>query len=160
MIQNASITSAHIQDGTITNAKMGTASIGTLNVAGGAVTSMAYGSGSGSIPAGGSAVIANAYLNMPAGSSGVVVTGTAVVTSGGNASAWMRLRRNGITLAFTWMSIDGGRWSTMAVTGFDSSPPAGTLTYELLMESPTSGPGSNMVIDTQYASITATGGKR
>ena len=160
MIQNASITSAHIQDGTITNAKMGTASIGTLNVAGGAVTSMAYGSGSGSIPAGGSAVIANAYLNMPAGSSGVVVTGTAIVTSGGNASAWMRLRRNGITLAFTWMSIDGGRWSTMAVTGFDSSPPAGTLTYELLMESPTSGPGSNMVIDTQYASITATGGKR
>ena len=160
MIQNASITSAHIQDGTITNAKMGTASIGTLNVAGGAVTSMAYGSGSGSIPAGGSAVIANAYLNMPAGSSGVVVTGTAIVTSGGNASAWMRLRRNGTPLAFTWLSIDGGRWSTMAVTGFDSSPPAGTLTYELLMESPTSGPGSNMVIDTQYASITATGGKR
>ena len=160
MIQNASITSAHIQDGNITNAKMGTASIGTLNVAGGAVTSMAYGSGSGRIPAGGSAVIAIAYLNMPAGSSGVVVTGTAVVTSGGNASAWMRLRRNGTPLAFTWMSIDGGRWSTMAVTGFDSSPPAGTLTYELLMESPTSGPGSNMVIDTQYASITATGGKR
>ena len=160
MIQNASITSAHIQDGTITNAKMGTASIGTLNVAGGAVTSMAYGSGSGSTPAGGSAVIANAYLNMPAGSSGVVVTGTAVVTSGGNASAWMRLRRNGTPLAFTWMPIDGGGWTTMAVTGFDSSPPAGTLTYELLMESPTSGPGSNMVIDTQYASITATGGKR
>ena len=160
MIQNASITSAHIQDGTITNAKMGTASIGTLNVAGGAVTSMAYGSGSGSTPAGGSAVIATAYLNMPAGSSGVVVTGTAVVTSGGNASAWMRLRRNGTPLAFTWMSIDGGRWSTMAVTGFDSSPPAGTLAYELLMESPTSGPGSNMVINAQYASITATGGKR
>ena len=160
MIQNASITSAHIQDGNITNAKMDTASIRTLNVAGGAVTSMAYGSGSGSIPAGGSAVIANAYLNMPAGSSGVVVTGTAIVTSGGNASAYMRLRRNGTTLAFTWMSIDGGRWSTMAVTGFDSSPPAGTLTYELLMESPTSGPGSNMVIDTQSASITATGGKR
>ena len=160
MIQNASITSAHIQDGTITNAKMGTASIGTLNVAGGAVTSMAYGSGSGSTPAGGSAVIATAYLNMPAGSSGVVVTGTAIVTSGGNASAWMRLRRNGTPLAFTWMPVDGGGWSTMAVTGFDSNPPAGTLTYELLMESPTSGPGSNMVIDAQYASITATGGKR
>ena len=160
LIQNASITSAHIQDGTITNAKMGAASIGTLNVGGGAVTSMAYGSGSGSIPASGSAVIANAYLNMPAGSSGVVVTGTAVVTSGGGASAWMRLRRNGINLAFTWVSVDGGGWSTMAVTGFDSSPPAGTLTYELLLENPASGPGSNRALDTQSAAITATGGKR
>lgn len=69
IIQDASITSA--DNAAITTAKIGTASVDTLQIAGSAVTGMAYGNGGpGSVPAGGATAAAGAYLSMPSGASG------------------------------------------------------------------------------------------
>ena len=146
----------------IGTAYIGQAAVGTLQIAGGAVTSMSQGAGGGSIPGGGSTVVAACYINVAQGATGVVVSGSvSVYAPSGNSAAYMRLRRRGGgQVGFTWISIQDGWWSSMSVSGYDAYPPPGLLVYEMVIESPTSGPGANRPVDSQFASITATGGNR
>lgn len=147
----------YIEDAMIRNA-----AIDTLKIAGGAVTSMAYGSGSGSVSASGRTVIASCLVSMPSGGSGVVVTGTLSFTAATTTDAYFRLERRGsgqIQAGFTWAACEGGWYQSAAVTGWDS-PGAGNHWYDLVAESPPSGPNANKPFHCQFASITATGGKR
>ena len=137
--------------------------VDTLNVRGGAITSMAYGTGDYVItPPGGRAVIASCLIQMPQGASGVVVTGITTFTSSSRADAHFRLERRGvgpIQAGFTWGGCEGGWHENVAVTGFDA-PPAGNHWYDFVCVSPTSAPSPNRQIECRFASITAIGGKR
>lgn len=146
----------------IGTAYIGNAAVGTLQIAGGAVTSMAQGAGSGGVSPGGATVIAVCYIYVAPGATGVVVSGSvSVYASSGNASAYMRLRRRGGgQVGFTWVSIQDGWWSSMSVSGYDAYPPAGVQVYEMVVENPTGGPGSNRPVTAEFGSITATGGNR
>lgn len=154
---------AFIVDASITNAKIANAAIGTLNVAGGAVTSMAYGSGGFQpIAPSGNAWLCSCTVSMPSGASGVVVSGT--VTSGptgSEATGWLRLLRgDGIQIGFTAYSMVSASQFSASVIGFDPNPPVGDATYWLIAENPAGGPGGNAGINVQVSAITATGGKR
>lgn len=161
LIQNASITSAHIQDASITNAKIANLSVDTIKIASGSVTSMAYGhGGSGSIGAGQNIPVAGVFMSMPAGSSGVVLTGYGSLTgAGGDCSGALIISKNGQAIAYIDVFVSGNTWFTYTISAFDSNP-AGNNTYHLAFSSPTGGPGSNMPINYKGAAITATGGKR
>ena len=160
LIQNASITSAHIQDGSITNAKIQAAAVGTLTVAGGAVTSMAYGSGGpGSVPASGTTAAASAYLSMPSGASGVVLTGYCTMTGqSGDCTGYVGIAKNGVIIAEYGAFVPGNTWFSYSICAYDSEP--GSAIYQLMLRSPTGGPGANRPIGFTSAAITATGGKR
>ncbi len=146
----------------IGTAYIGQAAVGTLQIAGGAVTSMSQGAGRGDAAPGGAALVAVCYLNVAPGATGVVVSGSvSVYAPGGNASAFMKLRRRGGgQVGFTWVSIQSGWWSTMSVSGYDAYPPAGMNVYELLVENPPDGPGGSRPVTAEFGSITATGGNR
>lgn len=161
LIQNASITSAHIQDAAITNAKIANLSVDTIKIASGSVTSMAYGpGGSGSIGAGQNIPVAGVFMSMPAGSSGVVLTGYGSLGgAGGDCSGVLIISKNGQTIAYVDVFVPGNTWFTYSISAFDSNP-TGNNTYQLVFSSPTSGPGSNRPINYKGAAITATGGKR
>ena len=161
LIQNASITSAHIQDGNITNAKIANLSVDTIKIAGGSVTSMSYAAGgSGSVQAGGSTTAASVFMSMPAGSSGVVLTGYGSMTgTGGDCTGVLIISKNGQAIASIDVFVPGTTWFTYTISAFDSNP-AGNNTYQLAFSNPTGGPGSNRPINYKGAAITATGGKR
>lgn len=153
------IDTARIRDGTITNAKMGTASIGTLNVAGGAVTSMAYGEGSTNHP-GGAVSLCACYLSLPAGATGSVVSATVNLVnsdSGSWVGVWAQIVANGNVIAQTYVSLPQHLVTSTSVSGFHSNPANGTNTYELRLSTDPSYPGAVAV---PRGSITATGGKR
>ena len=160
MIQNASITSAHIRDGNITNAKIGWAAVDTLTVAGGAITSMAYGNGGpGSVPAGGTTTAASAFLSMPSGASGVVLAGYCTMTGqSGDCTGYVGIARNGVIITEYGVFVPGDTWFSYSICTYDSAP--GNATYQLILRNPTSGPGANRPIGFTSAAITATGGKR
>ena len=152
---------AVIRDGSLGSAKIGQAAIGTLNVANGAVTSMGYGSGgAGTLNGGQSVPVAGVFLEMPSGSSGVVLTGYGSLNgASGDCSGALILLKNGNPLAYIDVFVPGGTWFTYNIAAFDSNP-AGNNLYQLAFASPTGGPGSNRPINHKGAAITATGGKR
>ena len=137
------------------------ASIDTLRLAGGSVTSMAYGRGlAGTINGGQSVPVAGVYLGMPSGSSGVVLTGYGSLKgASGDCSGALILLKNGNPLAYLDVFVSGNTWFTYNISAFDGNP-AGNNLYQLAFASPTGGPGSNMPINHKGAAITATGGKR
>jgi len=140
------------------------ATIDTLKLTGGSVTSMSYGNTSNrNVGAGSEIVACQATVNMAANASGVVVTATATCGPVGSDSAtgWLTLRRtNGTMIGFTAFSMIGGSQFSACVTGFDPTPQPGLNTYLLIVGNPTGGPGANTAMYVQVASITATGGKR
>lgn len=148
----------------IKDAFIGTAAIGTLQVAGGSVTSMSYGSGGGQgISAGGSVVGCSCSLQMPAGSTGVVIVANATTGPSGTdqASGYLSIvRSDGAQLGFTAYSMVQSSQFSAVVTGFDSSPPPNGASYSLVISNPSSGPGGNRAMSVQTCAIIATGGKR
>lgn len=147
----------------IKDAFIGTAAIGTLQVAGGSVTSMSYGSGGGqSISAGGTVTGCSCSLRMPAGSTGVVIVANATTgPTGDQATGYLSIvRSDGAQLGFTAYSMVQGSQFSAVVTGFDSSPPVNGASYSLLVSNASSGPGGNSGMFIQTCAIVATGGKR
>lgn len=166
----------YMRNAMIANAAIGTAQIddlavNTLKIDGGSVTSMAYQEGAGgSLGAAGGEYVAQVDLSMPTGSSGVVLTGSVLMSgTGGNATVWLMIGKTpvGATLGggsstlikLTGVSLFGGFYSSFSITAFDPSP-AGDYTYWLAVKNPTSGPGSNASFAYEAPSITAVGGKR
>lgn len=163
MIQNAAIDSAKIQDLAVGTAKIQNASVGTLKIASGSVTSMQYAEGgAGSVGAGGQAVACQVWIDMPAGSTGVVVTVTvAVIPVGGdNATTEVLITGNSGFARSVGVSLRDGFYQSITLSGFDPNPVTGINNYVLWVRSPTSGPGSNQPLQFAQPSITATGGKR
>ena len=144
----------YIEDAMIRNA-----SIDTLKIVGGSVTSMAYGEGSGSWNSG-SWTGSSAYLNMPAGSTGAVVSATATLVNQQTAN-WVgvsvRIIANGRVIAETAISLVRHMMGTVSVSGFDPIPRVGTNVYSLELVIDTAWPGPVTAVRTN---ITAIGGKR
>ena len=132
----------------------------TLTVAGGAITSMTYGNGGpGSVPAGGTTAAASAFLSMPSGGTGVVLSGYCTLTGqSGDCSGYVGIAKNGVTIAEYGVFVPGNTWFSYSICVYDPAP--GSATYQLMLRSPTSGPGANRPIGFTSAAITATGGKR
>lgn len=146
----------------IGTAYIGQAAIGTLQVAGGSITSMAFGqSGAFTVPAGGAGVGGSFWMYLPANASGVVlVAGAEIQPSSGDASVGLYLRRNGVRIAFSSVSIRGGWTSQAMVMAFDNPGAEGSYLYDLEVLSPASGPGANQSLQVARTYITGTGGKR
>ena len=148
----------------IKDAFIGRASVGTLQVAGGSVTSMSYGrSGAASVPASGEIEVCRCYVDMPAGSSGVVLVANATAgpTSSDQATGYLTIKRqDGLGIGFTAFSMVQSSQFSAVVTGFDPFPLTGSSWYALYVANPGSGPGGARAITVQTSAITATGGKR
>ena len=114
---------------------MSNAAIGTLQVAGGSVTSMNYGETTAAIDisVNSSRTAASCSINMAAGSSGVVISAWAVLSMGGpqdvqySTGRTMQILKNGAAL--TSYSLFGTN-DVLAIVGFDPSP-TGLCTYTL-----------------------------
>lgn len=147
----------------IKDAFIGVATIDTLKIAGGNVTTMSYGSANGpGVNPGGAAIGAQCAVFMPSNSSGVVlVASVSLLGNTNDASAYLRvMRADNSYLGFTAVSVVKGFRSTFTVSGFDPAPAEGGNLYYLLVENPTSGPGALQGISMYESSIIATGGKR
>lgn len=158
------IKDAFIANGTIDSAKIGIAQVDTLRVAGGAVTTMSYGSGGvAGVPASGQVEVCRCYINMPSGSSGVVLVANATAgpTSTAEATGYLTIRRqDGTQIGFTAFSMVSSSQFSASCTGFDPNPITGTSWYALYASNPATGPGGNRGVTVQTSAITATGGKR
>jgi len=150
----------------ITNAYIGNAAVGTLQVAGGAVTAMRYSNGGAAAiagSAGAQTLINSITIPVQSGATGIVFTGicTAVSSVSGQGAAYsLVVRRGGSDIANRFGSTQGGIWSVNAVTCFDN-PGAGTFTYELWGVCEREyGTGSYHGVSITSSSFTATGGQR
>lgn len=139
--------------------------VNTININGGAVTSMAFdeaGGGENSLAAAGTADTVDVDLSMASGSSGVVVIGYINIRGdGGDATIQIALKRGSTTLRTVGVSVVDGFYGSFTIAGFDSSPSAGTNTYKMTITNPNAGnPGDNVATKYANAAITVTGGKR
>lgn len=137
------------------------AAIGTLKVAGNAITGLSAATGSGGIPASGSTTLAYASVSMPSGASGVVVSGSASLYCANNASVTLIIYKNGSQIGSTGVSLMGGFHGTAAYTCVDSNPTVGSATYSLGFSNPGSGtPGGNQSVSVDSCSLVVSGAKR
>lgn len=133
--------------------------IDALKLPSGSVTSMAYGEGSAYSPQT-DVSPATCYLTMIAGSSGVVVSGTANIanySSGSVIGVFVGLYANGELITWSYTSLVPNMSTNLSITGLHSNPSAGQNSYSLRLLSDNAYPGS---FHTRQATITATGGKR
>ena len=166
----------YMRNAMIANAAIGTAQIddlavNTLKIAGGSVTSMTYQEGvGGSLPANGGEYVAQVYLDMPVGASGVVATGTVLLSgASGNATVWLMIGKTPVgdvlggptstLIKLTGVSVVSGFFSSFSITAFDPNP-TGYYSYWLAVKNPDSGPGSYAAFNYNAPSITVVGGKR
>lgn len=162
------IEDAFIANGMITTAKIGLAQIDTLQVAGNAVTTMFASNaaqwGDIAVPAGGWTIVARLYASMPAGASGIAFIGVLSGMSLSGGTLYARIYRESVSpsnaVGFSDASFSGGDTNTMVVIGHDTSPPAGSTTYLLVAENPTSGPGANKAFVVTRPNLLGTGSKR
>lgn len=146
----------------IGTAYIGQAAVGTLQVAGGAITSMAFGqSGAFTVPPNGGATGAALSMSLPANASGVVlIAAIEVLPVEGEASIGLYIRRNGARIGFSSASVRGGWTSQMLTMAFDRPVHDGDYYYDVEVVSPSSGPGASRTLNVARTYIVATGGKR
>lgn len=164
------IDTAVIRDASIVRAKIGLAEIDTLRLAGGSVTSMTYALGEGYIGLnpGEEVFCCSAALNMPSGSSGVVVTVTCgmqgIGRSGSGATNIMKVYRNGAVLPPGGLSVSvlNGWTYSFTTAFFDAAPLEGVNTYVFQIANNTDSrdPGAFRSSFINNPTITLTGGKR
>ena len=162
-----------IENGTtyIDEAVIRKASIDTLKIAGGAVTTMKYTPGGATgIAAGSEKILCDVWLDMGSvtpGSSAVVISGDVSFSPSGNdCSLHIRVHKiradhsTGAPIGFNWGSFRNGWFSPLSLTCCDENPVNGGNGYRLIVANPNSGPGSNVSGTIHLSNITATGGKR
>lgn len=158
------IDTALIKNAAIGRAKIGIAEIDTLRLANGSVTSMSYAAGGYQvIPAGGAVGAVAVGIVMDSGSSGVVVTVTAVMSGNQSPGSSMGIfvYRNGSYIGADSVSVPWGFRTTFTLSFFDPSPSPGYNVYQMNIGNGTGGdPGSFKSTTLFNSSITATGGKR
>ena len=131
--------------------RMQNASVGTMQIEGGSVTTMAFGSGAGS---------ASCALALPAGATGVVVSGSVSLTNY-ERETWIGvfviLYANGSEIARTYVSCVRNISMNASLSGYHSNPGEGAHTYTVACVVDPAYPGNPSY---RTASVTATGGKR
>ncbi|MGP9826903.1 phage tail tip fiber protein [Ectopseudomonas khazarica] len=150
----AFIRNAHIQDAAITNAKIGNLEVDTLKIAGNAVTIPESVTGrAGNVAAGSTSRLLGRYINMPEGSSGVIVMVTVPARAeGSNCSARLLIKANGQAVSMRHFTLLNAYMSSISI--FEMVPVnPGTTLFEVELISPTDGPGANIPI--AYAPPTA-----
>jgi hypothetical protein len=161
-IDAAAIGSAYIGNAAIQNAHIADAQVDTLKVAGGSITSMSFGSaGESSVPAGGSTQGAAVIVDAPAGSTGVLVSASAVLEGAGtNASVTLTIYSGGRVIVSESVSVQDGWRNYFAVHGLDIYPINGSNLYTFTLSNAASGPGGNAGSYVHGTHIMATGAKR
>lgn len=163
VVQNGQtfIRDAYIKDASISTAKIKDLAVDTFKLAGYAVTIPDYVIGSeGYVNAGGSGVILSRYMTMPANSAGITVMITVpIMPVGDNASAIVQVRCNGTTYARWGYSLPSNYFTS--VTAFAHiQVPEGNNFIEVVLVSPTSGPGANVRLNYQAPTAVLIGAKR
>lgn len=142
----------------------------TLQVAGGAVTAMVPGVGSDRDVTTSDAVALVRVPAMPAGSSGIVITGTTSVTSldpDPSAAGWARMYviredKPGVAVDGKKIHVAGKTYDpwVSSITVFDSAPRSVETIYYLSIEIIPNYNGENKALHFKNSMMTATGGKR
>jgi len=164
---------AYIQNGMITSAKIGNAAVETLKIAGGSVTSMAYGTGIPtllSIHTLDDTDLCYASIEMPGRNdreiSGVVITAMATISGADRPAGCLIkvVRDDGLVLGQNTGFAGYGSQVTVALSVFDPDRIAQSRIYRLkakYQKPPNSDSGVTLYgVTISNYSITATGGKR
>ncbi len=163
VVQNGQtfIRDAFIADASIGTAKIKDLAVDTLKLAGYAVTLPEFVIGTeGVIPAGGSGTILSRYMVMPANSAGVTVMVTlSILPVNDNASAIVQVRLNG-TVYGSWGYSLPSNYFTSVSTFCHLPTIEGRNLIEIVLTSPTSGPGSNVRLNYQAPTAVLIGAKR
>ena len=129
---NASNISNYMETAAIGGAYIGNAAVGTLTIAGGAVTAMSRGSGGAASVGTLDVMLCGCWVEVPGGNTGVLVTASINgYPIDGNEGIGLTIKRGGIGLGYSGTSIREGWRTTALVHGIDSSPPAGSHYYYL-----------------------------
>lgn len=151
----------------IDKARIRTADIDTLKIAGNAITSTNISQGGGgSVGANSSTVLNEVWIDMgssgASGSSGVIVQGHVSMLSNGDASMYLQVIRirDGAQLSVTPSSARGGWYTSFSVVGWDPYPQSGGNGYRLVLGNYTTGSGSNVSSSVASSALIASGGKR
>lgn len=137
------------------------ADIGTLKVAGNAITGLSAATGgSNNVPSGGGVNLVSTGLIMPSGSAGVLIDVTVALNSASNSTQIMTVYKDGSPLGSSGISLMGGFAGTGTFKVLDANPTVGYATYSFGVSNPNSGPGSNVAAGVTTSSIVVSGAKR
>ncbi|SFB44337.1 hypothetical protein SAMN05444579_105363, partial [Delftia tsuruhatensis] len=143
----------------IGTAYIGQAAIGTLQIAGGSVTSMTSDlvTSPFTLAPGETRTICNIWIDNPAsGASGVVLIGMAhFMPNGGAGAIGLTISRGGNALRFAGTSAAAGFQQSALISGFDAGPPPGVTVYSLQIQNLE---GSTLQVFS--ANLVGTGGRR
>lgn len=143
----------------IGTAYIGQAAIGTLQIAGGSVTSMTSDlvTSPFTLAPGETRTICNIWIDNPAsGASGVVLIGMAhFMPNGGSGAIGLTISRGGNALRFAGTSAAAGFQQSALISGFDAGPPPGVTVYSLQIQNLE---GSTLQVFS--ANLVGTGGRR